>query len=720
MKNLRSSLVIGVCGAAIVNVMPAYAQESAAAGQSGAQLEEITVTAQRRDENLQNVPIAVSVLSASTTASMGVTGTANLAAAVPGLEFTRSYNSATPALRGVGTSPTVGVGDETAIATYIDGVYLATPSSSLFSFNSIERIEVLKGPQGTLFGRNATGGVVQVVTKDPKHDPSVNFQIGYANYDTVSTSFYGTTGLSENLAADLSVSYSNQGDGWGKNLFTGTDVYKSREFAIRSKWLFTPGDNTKITLAADYSRSRTDQGVASHPEPGTFFRDGVTTFAGFYNTNEAHTSFARVRQGGVSLKIDQDLGWSNLVSISSYRRDKSLIDADQDHSPALLLDLGWTAKSKTFTQELQLLSPEGSAVKWIAGAYLFRDISGYDPEQFSGPLPIPPFTFTTTTIVNTQKSWSYAGFGQATVDLMPDTRLTGGLRYTVDRREAAGVTTVVPGGVFTSPTMKAKFPKLTWKISLDHDFGENILGYATYSRGFKSGIFNLPDPGSDPVKPSVLDAYEIGFKSDLIDKRLRLNVSAYYYDFKNIQVATGVGQNVILVNAAKSRSKGVDVDLEALPFENFRLRGAVSYIDSTFRNFTNATFNTPNPPGGFGDGGNTQTIGDASGNRTPRSPKWTASVSGQYTVGAFDLNVSYYYNDGFFWDAQNSFRNPSYHLVNSSVAWTSEDKNVKVSLWGKNLLKEKYNLYGSINAFGTGVAPAAPRTYGVTLGYHWN
>ena len=718
MKNLRNSFMLGICGAAIVNIMPAHAQTGAAESQSASQLEEITVTAQRRDENLQNVPIAVSVLSASTTASMGVTGTANLAAAVPGLEFTRSYNSATPALRGVGTSPTVGVGDETAIATYIDGVYLATPSSSLFSFNSIERIEVLKGPQGTLFGRNATGGVVQVVTKDPKHDPSVDLAVGYANYNTFSASFYGTTGLSENLAADLAVSYSNQADGWGKNLFTGTDVYKSREFAIRSKWLFTPGDNTKITLAVDYSRSRTDQGVATRPAPGHFFLDlGATGFAGFYNTNEGHTSFARVRQGGVSLKIDQDLDWANLVSISSYRRDKSLIDADQDHTPMPLLDLTWTAKSKTFTQELQLLSPEGSAVKWIAGAFLFRDISSYEPERFTNPTTFfPPFTsFVTTTIFNKQKSWSYAGFGQATVDVMPDTRLTGGLRYTVDRREAGGTVTVEPGGTAIVPTKKAKFPKLTWKVSLDHDFGPNILGYATYSRGFKSGIFSLPDPGSDPVKPSVLDAYEIGFKSDLIDRRLRLNVSAYYYDFKNIQVATGVGQNVILVNAAKSRSKGFDVDLEALPFENFRLRGAVSYIDSKFRNFTNSTFNTPSP-----FGGNIQTIGDASGNRTPRSPEWTASVSGQYTIGAFDLNLSYYYNDGFFWDAQNSFRNPSYHLVNSSVNWTSDDQNWKVSLWGKNLLKEKYNLYGSINALVTGEAPAAPRTYGVTVGYHWN
>ncbi len=686
------------------------------AGQPDAgQVEEITVTAQRRSEKLQDVPIAVSVFTASMAEAMGVADTSSLQAAVPGLEITRVFNSAAPALRGIGANPTTSLGDESPIALYVDGVYLSTPSAAIFSFNSIERVEVLKGPQGTLFGRNAAGGVVQIVTKDPSDTPSADLSVGYGNYSSVTTDFYGTTPVIDGkLAADLAVHYENQMDGWGKNLFTGQDAFVEHDLALRSKWVLTPDDLTKITISADYDHGFYQDGIAMNPVGGALFTDGKTTYMGYYNVSEDPTGYTDQRQYGVSAKIERDLDWANLVSISSYREVNSWLHADEDQTPAPSSDIQIKGAAKTVTQELQLQSPTGSPLQWIGGVYVYHNLASYEPFALTGTSlgPLSPLEISDTEITD-----SYAAFGQATATVMADTRLTLGLRYTIDHQHESGVENSA-FGVLAISNQSVDFPKLTYKVSLDHDFADGVLGYIDYSRGFKSGIYNLGAPGSAPVRPEVLDAYEIGLKSEILDKRLRLNGALYYYQFNDLQISA-VRENVTyLVNAAASETKGADFDFEATPMHNWTIRGGAAYIDSIFSSFPDAILSMQSPTGG-----DVQRVGSATGNHTPRAPKWTTNLSLQYmipdTSGDYTADLTYYYNSGFYWDADNLLKNNSYHLVTASVDWQSPDGVWNVRLWGKNLLQQRYYIYATAQVMGNEASPAPPLTFGATVSYHW-
>lgn len=700
-------VILNVCGIGMIATAPTFAQTSSDPSPS---IEEVIVTAQRRAENLQSIPISVSVITATTSQELGVDGTSSLESAVPGLEFTRSLNNATPSLRGIGTNPAAPAGDESAVAMYVDGVYISSPAAVIFSFNNIDQIEVLKGPQGTLFGRNATGGVIQVITRDPTQAPSVDFNVGYGNYNTVTTNLYATAGITPTIAADIAVHYENQMNGWGKNLFTGQDAFTGYDGGVRSKWLFTPEGDTKITFSADYERGRTQEGVAFHPVPGALFLDGETRYAGFYNINSDPSSYADTYQEGASLKVDQNFAWAKLVSISSYRQGVSYVEYDEDQTPLPLFNVALNSTDQTITQELQLLSLPDSAIQWIGGLFYFHDLAKYDPLGITG-LFIAPLT--SIDIYNTQSSASYAGFSQATATVAPDTRLTLGLRYTVDHRHVYGDEDS-NFGVLVGGDQSVNYPKLTYKAALDHNFTPDVLGYLSYSTGFKSGLFNLPSPGSAPVKPETLDAYEIGLKNDLLDGKLRLNAALYYYKFHNLQVSILQNDTTTLENAAESESKGVDIDFQAAPFRNFRLMGAISYIHSTFTSFPDALLTSPNPVGG-----NAETIGSATGNQTPRSPKWTANLGAHYVIGEYSVNLSDYYNGGFYWDPDNRLRNPSYNLVNSSLDWTSQGGRWNVRLWGKNLLNKQYYTYESAAAVGDEGSPAPPLTFGATFGLHW-
>ena len=220
-----------------------------AVSNASGQLEEVVVTANKRRENLQEVPIAVTAITAQTAAAVGVTDVSSLQTTVPGLQFPRIASGTTPALRGVGTTFGFG-GQENLVALYMDDVYIASPAAATFSFNNIDQIEVLKGPQGTLFGRNALAGVINVTTRTPGASPRADISVGYANYNTLSGSFYGSTPIGDKLAADIAIMGDNQIDGWGRNLTTGKPAFTTRDLAIRSKWVYRPDDATVVTLIA--------------------------------------------------------------------------------------------------------------------------------------------------------------------------------------------------------------------------------------------------------------------------------------------------------------------------------------------------------------------------------------------------------------------------------------------------------------------------------------
>jgi iron complex outermembrane recepter protein len=732
-KTVAHRFVLISSASSIIFVLSAYAGPQpadvsrATADVSGAavvenhpgQLNEIVVTSQRRSENLQTIPLSVTAATATELLNEGVTDMAALSQAVPGLSYTLGGNSATPFIRGVGTTVN-SVGNEASVATYVDGVYISSINAQLFEINNIDRIEVLKGPQGTLFGRNATGGVIQVITKDPSFTPSADIQVGKGNYGTTSGSFYGATGLGGNVAVDLAAYGINQADGWGTDLVTGQPTFTRHDFGARSKLLWIPADGTRILIAADYNRTRNEDGLGPHMVPPGVGIDGVTRYNGFYNTYDDPNDHTDVRQSGLSFNVEQRLAAARLVNITSWRNVNGFALLDQDATPLEVVRAPYLQHDQTITEEVHLLSKDGASLPWIVGIYYFDDLSSYDPLDLMGEVAAP---LDEVQIWSAQKSRSYAAFGQVTPEIATDTHLTLGARYTKDERAVTGSTLALLAtrtSTVAAASQSTSWRKPTWRAALDHQFTPNIMGYISFDRGFKSGVYNLLSYAAPPVSPEALDAYQLGIKTESADHRVRLNAAAFYYNYKDIQVEEIVTGGIMLVNAAAAEMKGIDVDFAFLPVDTFTVRGGFEVMSGHYTNFRNAPFYSPTlGPNGEPAGGNTQRVGNATGFDTVRTPKETATVSAVYRVsvprGSLNFVLSDYYNSGFAWDPDNRLRQSSYDVLNAAVEWSAPRNAWGILLWGRNLTGTQYCAFETATTLNDSCAPAPPRTYGMTL-----
>jgi iron complex outermembrane receptor protein len=676
---------------------------------------EIVVTAQRREERLQDVPIAVQAMDAATLQAMSITNTQDLGALAPGLVVNRVTSAAIFTLRGIGNQDASVLGDEQATPLYVDGVYLPGSQAAVFQFNNIDRIEVLEGPQGTLFGRNATGGVIQIVTKTPSQTPHVDFDVGYGNYNTTTSNLYATGGLSDHLAADISAHVEDQTEGWGRNLFNGRNAFTDRDAGVRSKWLLTLAD-TRVTFTADYNREKSDIGSAYYVHPGFEAVNGrVGPPGSFYDVDLNWPSDSTNTVYGGSITVDQDLRWAHLISISAFHRIEADVYLDQDATPLAVSNATLIERERTYTQEFQLASAASSAIKWVAGLYYYNDKSGYHPITLEGS----SFAPLTLDINSVQSGVSYAGFGQATATILPATDLTLGVRYTSDHRHVVGqIDTNVPGLILGPGNQAKNFDKTTFRVALDHHFTDDVLAYVSFNRGFKSGVFNSQSPSGPAVEPEVLDATEIGLKTEFLDNRLRLNTAAYYYKFTNMQLREILTGTSVTVNAASAKIKGLDMSVEALPVRNLTLRGGFSYVDSRFSSYPDAPHFVPTPGGGLAE-----TPGDATGNELPYAPKYSFNVGGDYAFptghGRYTFNISYSFTDTLFVDADNLFKQSSFGFLNSSLTWAALSGKWDVRLWGKNLNNEHTYTFVQEQSYGVTASPAAPRTFGITFGVHW-
>jgi len=585
----KSSVTLLASAAAIaLTATSAEAQDSTRVQEDPAAgvVEEIIVTAQRRGENLQKVPIAVTAVTAKMAEAMGVRGTQDLAIAAPAVNFAATNAGGTVTIRGVGASGSSV--DEGANAVYVDGVYQAAQTGLVFNFNSIERLEVLKGPQGTLFGRNSIGGVIQVITRAPSATPTADLSVGYANYQTVETKAYVSGGLAPGLAADVAIFNRSQGQGWGRNLFNGLETYKGRDFALRTKvrWEIDPDTDLTFVYSHVASKPTSAQGGGLYPGQRSLTIPGVpaATYAGFYNVDYDASFVHKLKQDQFALTVEHDMGWASIVNIASYSKATFTLRQDADLGRAPLARLDLINPDHTYTEELQLLSPASSPIKWSAGLFfLSNSIEARQGVTTGLALGSPTAR---QVLDDAFKVRSRSAYGQATVPIFAATNLTLGLRYTSDRRSISGTTTAVNGAV-TTLNAKDTDRKLTWRIAVDQQFSDAVLGYVSYNRGFKNGLYNISVPTQPAVLPQVIDAYEVGLKSELFDRRLRLNLASFYYDFKDIQVraVNALGQ-AILLNATSAKVKGVDVDVVATPVANLTIQGSLSYLDSRYDSFT--------------------------------------------------------------------------------------------------------------------------------------
>ncbi len=709
-RAIAAMLVRGSALAATVALVAGAAQAQSIAASSaqgdasetGGQLEEIVVTAQHRSQRLQEVPLAVTSLSASALNQQGVSSTSDLSQAVPGLVFTSQLSAANAYIRGVG-SQLFGPTSESPVAVYVDDVYIANPQGNIFSLAGTRQIDVLNGPQGTLFGRNATGGVIQIQTLDPGKDLKLDMSGTYGNYDFVGASGYVSGGLTETVSASLSALYENQGKGYGRNLFTGGYVNQQarHNISLRNKWLVELPTNTVIRLSADYARLgntnsyQRPQGSVS-PLPGAAAPIG---YPGEYNSNVGLPNFTRLKTGGVSMKVDQEVGAMALTSITAYRELRNRNALDQDQSSVAAIDLTWQTRFHSFSQELRLQNRSSGKFNWIVGAFYYNATGAFKDLLAGGATLID---------YDAQKSESYAAFGQATLELFEHLNLTGGIRYTTDKQ-----TFRLPSFALRA---NQKANKATYRVALDYKFSPDILGYVSYNTGFKSGGFNLLAPGN-AFRPEELDALEFGLKTEFFDRSVRLNLGGFFYRYKDQQVSIPSIGGDIIANAAGARIKGFEASLDYKPSSRFKLSGGLSLMDGHYTDY----------PGFQSYDTNGNSVGgpvNLKGRDTVQTPEFVGNISGQYTlpteVGDFSASVGIQHNGGFFAAPDNRLEQPSYTLVNSSLSWLSNDKAIEVKLWGRNLFDDRYYILQSPNRapIGDTQIQAPPRTFGITLSYH--
>lgn len=726
MIEMRTQFLAGLASLALFPV-GAFAQqpprENAEAPVTSG-IADIVVTAQRREERLQNVPIAVTALNASQLSNSGIATTQDLAAVTPTLTMGQNAGSILPRLRGVGAS-FGGPGIENSIATYIDGVYISAAPASFFALASVERVEILKGPQGTLFGRNATGGLIQVVTKKPSENFGGEISASYGNYDTIGGDAYITGGLAEGLAMDVAAHASFQRDGYGRNLFLNVDSNRTnRDLAFRTQLLYDVG-NTTARLAADYSEMA-GSAFDFTQSPFDIPTLGPSPKRSPWDLNGDTRNIINSKSYGLGLTVNHELSFADLVSITAVRRARLFLQLDADTTPTNGLNVFNLEKDRQFSQELQLVSKAGSPISWLIGGYYFDAKSRYSPTVLAfGPiLQAPAFPLAAQRTFALQGTRSYAVFGQTTIPLGEATRLTAGLRYTKERKSVEQLQEGILAGGFVVPfgtrDESAKYRKVTWRVSLDHRFSPEVMTYASVNRGFKSGGFNPSGGVTDPpFSPEQLDAYEIGLKADLLNRTVRFNPSFFYYNYKNLQVTTFTPQALpIFINGPSAKIYGLDLDFVVQPTTQLTIRGGLAVIHHRFGDFPNAPFvyaNTPPTPGG------TLVFQNARGNRIPYTADWSSTVAADYVIptsfGKVTLSATYNHSDGYYFELDNLRRQGAYDMVNGSIRVENEGGSLFASIWTRNLLKEAVILQLQASAsFGGSAQYAAPRTYGITVG----
>nr|WP_321361532.1 TonB-dependent receptor [uncultured Hyphomonas sp.] len=684
----------------------------ATADEADQRLGEVIVTAQRREQRLQDVPITISAIGEATLKNSGVDGTSQLQSVVPNLVVVKSVGAAAPFLRGIGSS-SADIAAESSVAIYIDGVYQPSVYANVFEFNGLERIEVLKGPQGTLFGRNATGGVVQVITKAPTSASEANFDVSYGNYDTVKAAGYVSGGLAKNLAANLAIQYQNQADGWGRNTTLSTDDFYSRDFNARGKLLFTPGDATEVTLSGNYT-DFDHHNISLQNPPGA-----GQGFLGRYKTAGNDDAFVKGEGYGGSLTITHDFGGVQIRNISAYQKFDATQVIDQDASPLPLVRGDFVIDTRMISEELHLLAPSDAKFQWLAGAYYYNYDAAIKPTKITGLAfaPIPGVS-----IFGKDETRSISGFAQGTYPLTDRLNLTAGIRYTRDEVTYNGSQNIADTPVVIDPeqTKVQETKKPTWRISLDYRFSPDILGYVSYNRGVKTGGFAL---GTSPsfnqgFQPEQLDAYETGLKTELFDRKLLFNTSAFYYDFKNIQFQRVDAGVVTTVNGPSAELYGVEAELTGSITPELTVRANGGYLHTRIGDFPGAP-NTSRLPSGFND------VGDptynAKGNRLPNAPEFSGNIGFEYRLpvdgGHVRLSSNLLYAGKVFNELDNRLFDKEHEVLSASLGWEG-DNGLRVSVWGNNLTDSYYYPFQAGVAGGADIAqPAAPRTFGVTVGY---
>ncbi|MBL8644948.1 MAG: TonB-dependent receptor [Rhodospirillaceae bacterium] len=684
---------------------------------AGFGVEEIIVTAQKRAESLQDVPISIVAVSAAALEKSGVTTLDALQRLAPGLTISAvgsgfvSYTY----IRGGGTNQ-IDTGSDPSVAYFVDEVYVGGTAGLQFDLFDIERVEVLKGPQGTLFGRNAAVGAISVTTKRPSPDFGATADIQGGKYGDFALRGSATGPLSgnDNLSYRLSAGYKRR-DAYTDNLAGTGDPGDVDSLGGRAQLQYED-DGLTVLLSADGLRARngmTNQFISTANKSGLVSAAVIPTLP----TNESfyrhyYNAVGHEDQDAASLtgRIEAETAIGTFTSISAYRRNTFDRVQDQDATLAPSFLLTSKEKDKTFSQEFRLAG-EGEAYRWLTGLYYYHGRVDQNFLVNAGPaFPTAVVQNTFATDVGRITANSYAAFAQFTYDFTDDLALTLGGRYTKDKKRNVRS---VKG--FLAPAPFTVTPRDTWEsfdpaVTLTFDISPDVMAYASYRQGYKSGGFQAllvatPALASTPFSPEKVDSYEVGFKSSALDRRFTLDSALFWTDITNQQILRITGTAVQTIdNAGATRTKGVDLSMALMPAPELRLDASMTYQEARFRVYQNGTVSY-------------------AGNAQLRSPDFTGAFSAEYTVALANQaeliwRAEYTRQSRVYFDAANTqvvgIFQPGFGLLNGRITYQPQNADWSVSAWAKNLGGTTY--YRNVAPSGlTGLAvPGDPFTFGLS------
>lgn len=746
----RKALALAVALAPAAAIPTLQAQEPGALA-----LEEVVVTARRRSENLQDVPLAVTAFSGDALDMRGVSDISELAQAVPSvtLEPSRATNTTLTAfIRGVGQQDPL-AGFEQGVALYLDDVYIARPQGALLDVYDVERIEVLRGPQGTLYGRNAVGGAIKYVTRRLAEEPEARLRASAGSYSQRDLVATASTPLGDSLKLGATVASLNR-DGYGENVTTGEEHYNKDLFAYRISAEWEPSDDWLVRLAYDESDDKSNAVAGYRPFPGGL--SGAPVLDDIYDTaagaSEQPSTAGidgnnQVEAEGFMASVDWFASPSiTLRSITAWREDYTESVIDFDSLPVMDMDGGVIYDNDQFSQEFQLLY---SGERWnaVAGVYYLDATAANNFDIVLGQIvPGVPITSFTGGEVDTE-AWSV--FVDVTYDFTERLALSVGGRYTEDERIADvyranylgvgspffGNDAAVLSAVTSDYEADKTYTDFSPRFNLSYALNEDVTLYASYSQGWKAGSFdprgaNFVTPAvEDGFDPETLDSYELGAKSNWLGGRAVTNIAVFYSDYQDMQIPGSIGVDTngdgvnddfvgTVTNAGKAEISGIELEGSILFSENFSAQLALSFLDAQIDEWI---FNG-------------EDVADQ--REVQNTPEEMAYLGLTYSTGLAGGEITANANWSYKGDIS-QFETPApvidqeaYDVFNASLVWLSPDEHWMLGLYGKNLGDEEIKTAGY--CFGPGGCPstlgeennttvfyAAPRTVTATVEYRF-
>ncbi len=722
--NPKTRLLAGIASGLLLLPVAAHAQAGPDAAGAEGTADEIVVTATRRSEDISKVPIAIEQIGGKQITELRIQQPIDLQGSIAGLTIVNTFSDATPifSIRGVSADdiyPT----SSSPIGVYYDDVYAASPLILVQPVFDLERVEVLKGPQGTLYGRNTPGGAINFLSRKPSQNTDGYLRVGYGRWDTVQVEGAVGAAINEAMSFRLSGTMTKAGEGYQKDLFTGREFGKPDRGGVRGQLLVDLSDNISLLLNGHYSW---DRSTTASPFSSFFYTGNPRDVT----VGDLDLKMHSDAPGG-SATFDIDLGGMTLKSITAYEKVRRYGFDNYDGLSDTILDFYNDFRGRQFSQELRLSSDEpiGGVVDWILGLTYGKDRIKATIVQDLSDVFYPDGSATAALQANyVQKSRSLGAYAHLVAHLTETLNLTTGLRYSDDRRSFVGVTRDTTGGYTFSPpgTITAqrdesrKSDNVSFRVGLDWTATPAVLLYGSLATGYKQGAFYGNAASTQEAwgftRPEKVTSGEIGFKGNFLDRHVLINGAVFYSDYKDRQTLVAVqapfAVTSALANIPKSRSMGFEVDATIKPAPGFTLSGSWAYVDTKIKDVVTDVRGLP------------VVTPISSSDPLPQTPEISYNIRGRYEWAIGSMTASLQADYSWLDKALSALgdANAGYGPIPmlGASAMLVSDKGWSLQLWGRNLTDERRHTYGFTSILGDNqFYIQKPRSYGVTLGYEF-